>query len=109
MVLVLRENKMNEKELIIYNWLQNAWLINRKAKNKSNKNNFKKYNEKYDIILKAVKAINELESENIVYKWDKAGGSDCIHFYFGDGKSVSFHIPELYAELIKKEKLWNLK
>lgn len=107
--MVLQVNKMNQEELIIYNWLQNARFLNHKAKDAYSKNKKIKYSEKYDIILKAIQEINKIKSENIVYRWDRAGGSSCIHFYFGNQQSVSFHVPEIYAQVMKKEKLWNLK
>ena len=104
---------MNNEEIIIYNWLQNARFENRKAKDVFRKDKFKKYSDKYEIILKSVMKINEIKSNNIKYRWDeKIKGLCCIHFYFiGDvpTKSVSFHLPDVYAELIKKETKWNLK
>ena len=104
---------MNNEELMIYNWLQSARIENHKAKDIFEKNKFKKYSEKYEIILKSVKKINEIKSENIKYRWNsEKKGLQCIHFYFiGDIsiKSVSFHLPDIYAELIKKETKWNLK
>lgn len=97
---------MTHEELIIYNWLQGARLTNHKAKNKAEKNvQFLRYNEKYNTILKSLKKIQEIKSENITYKWGFSCGMDCIYFLFkGDveRKSISFHITPVYADILKK-------
>ena len=102
---------MTNLEETIFNWLQNARVSNKKAKNKTHKkiDNIIHYSEKYQTIVRCLKEIkdnNLQKSIKITIKNDKEiNGMMLIRFHFlnpeARRRSVSFHLPLYYENIIR--------